>query len=757
MWKKRFLFCVKVLFLFGLFYVFSKVNIGVKVSPFSISLLLSLLYHKKGALVSAVCFLISYILAGWSLHAIYIGLNVFAVVVVTSIILNKSHLKLNKYSTLVPTALSLVGYSYFCISATQQSLQVIFAIVLAVVLEYCGIVFLGAFFRENSFNLNADEIICGSVFVIVFAMGLSVCDLFYFQFSKLIGVLLILILVSSAPEKTFLLATLFGLGVAVSSLELSAVVIYVFFSLTALAFKSNLRLLSVIAVILTEIILGLFFKVYTYFNWFNLLSIGVAGALYLVLPKKVFEKFKLILCAKRDNLAIRSVVNRTKIGLTKRINELSHVFDEMNVVYRGMIKGELPERESRELVLKEVCSKVCDNCPDRMNCNRNNNVNDALDMVIESGFNKGKITLLDIPQCVADKCGRINIVVNTINNNIKSIKNYTHLVNNMDASRVLIADQLVGVKEMLTNLADEVRQNITFDLDKENRLVEELGYSGVVCYEAIAYESGGLSQNVTLVIRTGEIRKETIEKVVTKICGVNMGIVSSDINQIPNSTVVNLRNKGNFDLVFGCSSVSKKGDMKCGDAHSVVKLGGGKYMVALCDGIGSGEKAHKISNLSITLIENFYKAGFENDTILSSINKLLSLNNEENFSSVDLCVLDFNKNIADFIKLGATYGFIKNSKRVDVIESSGLPIGVLEEMRPHITKRIISPFDNIILLSDGITDAFDTKEDLVDFIENIRSINPQTISEEILDRAIDLNDGKIKDDMTVLVARVFPI
>ena len=119
--------------------------------------------------------------------------------------------------------------------------------------------------------------------------------------------------------------------------------------------------------------------------------------------------------------------------------------------------------------------------------------------------------------------------------------------------------------------------------------------------------------------------------------------------------------------------------------------------------------------------------------------------------------MDFHNNLMDFIKLGATYGFVKNSNGTEIIESSGLPIGILEEMRPHITRKFITPFDTVILVSDGISDAFDNKSDLQDYINGLSSTNPQTIADDIMDRAKDLNDGIIKDDMTVLVVRIFPI
>lgn len=755
MWKNKFKkMCFSVLLL-AVYYLLGKVNLGTRFSPFGIALLVSMLYYNKSVLQNAICFLIASVLARFSLNAIYVALTAFGVVLITYFIVKKLKKSLNKYVVLVPFSLSLTAYIYLGF-VYGNGLIILFSLILALLFLYSCLCFFGAFFRENNFNLNSDELICGGLILMVVSMGLKQVDLFFFQFSKFVCVFSILLSTLVVPNGTFLVSVLFGAGFSVSTLNLIHVAICVLYALLAVAFRSSKRIYGAIAVCLVEILVGLFFNAYSYFNWFNLLSVGNGAILFVLVPNKAVNCLKDIFGARKDNLAVRSVVNRTKMGLCKRMTELAQVFDEMNGVYRSMIKGEMAPEDEKEFLLHEVTSKVCQNCSEKNQCARNRNVQDVLEGLVESGLERGRVTLLDVPEYFTSKCGRINFLVNTVNENIKSFKHYNRVVENMDASRILIADQLIGVKEMLLKLSDEVRANITYDTEKENKIIEELSYKGVVCYEALVYESQ-MIQNVSLVIRSKDIMEETIEKTVSKICGVKMGIDSANQNQVSGAVVLMLKNKGNYDMVFGHCSVSKNNGFKCGDAHSVVKLDNGKYMIALCDGMGSGEKAQKISNLSIALIENYYKAGFENETILNSINKLLSLNNEEDFSSVDLCVLDFNKNTCDFIKLGATCGFVKNKDKVDLIESSGLPIGVLEEMKPHITKRIIAPFDNIILLSDGISDAFDNIENLQEFIDNIHSTNPQTISEEILDRAIDLNDGKIKDDMTVVVARVFPI
>ena len=68
----------------------------------------------------------------------------------------------------------------------------------------------------------------------------------------------------------------------------------------------------------------------------------------------------------------------------------------------------------------------------------------------------------------------------------------------------------------------------------------------------------------------------------------------------------------------------------------------------------------------------------------------------------------------------------------------------------------LSDFDIIVMVSDGITETFSKFYDLKTFVNNITATNPQTIADEIMKTAIQINPIP-NDDMTVLVARVYPV
>ena len=78
-------------------------------------------------------------------------------------------------------------------------------------------------------------------------------------------------------------------------------------------------------------------------------------------------------------------------------------------------------------------------------------------------------------------------------------------------------------------------------------------------------------------------------------------------------------------------------------------------------------------------------------------------------------------------------------------------------MRPHITKKAFSDYDMIVLVSDGVMDAFGDGEELKNFINNQSTTNPQTLSDQVLDRAVELVEGKCEDDFTVVAVRIYDI
>jgi serine/threonine protein phosphatase PrpC len=205
----------------------------------------------------------------------------------------------------------------------------------------------------------------------------------------------------------------------------------------------------------------------------------------------------------------------------------------------------------------------------------------------------------------------------------------------------------------------------------------------------------------------------------------------------------------------GIATATKYGESASGDTHAVIKIDERRFMIALSDGMGSGEYARKISESTISLLESFYRAKMPSELILSTVNKLLSFNREETFACVDIGIVNLDTGRTDVVKIGSPMGFILSGNTLRVLDSSSLPLGILDALRPDTATYALQAGDVLLFLSDGITSAFPSTADLYETLKHLPDTNPQQIADDLLSYALSLYGGTAKDDMTVLAVRLF--
>lgn len=703
----------------------------------------------------AVIYFVAGIISDFGVTGIIVNMNISVVLALAYYLIKLKKIKLKKWMLVVLALLGQLSYIITNLGSTRDNLSLFVSIVLSLFFLFSCAYFFDAISAKRQGFLNLDEKICGAVILILFMFGMSSTNVSIINLGFVFVPLVILLCTYVFPnDKVVVISAILGVGMSLAHMSQMYISLCVVMGLMSISFRCNFRYLSAIAVCLGNVIFTVFFN--TGFSWGELLSVVIGGVMFAIIPNSVLHKYNGIFDSK-SLLTVKNIVDNSKNQIVTRVKELSKIFLEMDGVYRKMVRGTLPDDKAKVMLREELVDMVCSKCENRDYCFRSsgNFVDNAIDTIVSVAYDKGKILLMDIPQHLTSNCNNTSAIVSSLNSLVSSYKQYTGVINNLDTSRILIANQLNGVSKLLDSLSSEVDVNINFDHKFNDRIKEELSYKNIICYASFVYEKDAYSRYVNLIVKTESIDKVLIEKIVSKIIGVKLMIKNVSPNDADTSMVY-MVTKPNFDIAYGSCGITKTGKIVSGDSKSILKIDDGKYMVSICDGMGSGKNAHSISALTISLIENFYKCGFDNDTILNSVNKLLSLTEEENFSTIDLCLIDGKKNTYDFVKLGATTGYLKRENgECEKIESSGLPIGVLEEIRPHITKKLINPFDMLVFVSDGITDSFENKLDLCLYISHLDIINPMLLSQNILDKALSLNSGIAIDDMTVVCVRVF--
>ena len=170
--------------------------------------------------------------------------------------------------------------------------------------------------------------------------------------------------------------------------------------------------------------------------------------------------------------------------------------------------------------------------------------------------------------------------------------------------------------------------------------------------------------------------------------------------------------------------------------------------------MGSGKKANAISGLSCGLIESFFKAGLNSDLVLKTVNKILAITSTDSFTALDLAIIDLYKGFCEFIKIGSPYGYIIERDGIKIVEASSLPLGTIEEIDFKPAKTNLLSGDMLVLVSDGVADAFGSSTDVLDYLKTLNTLNPQNLADSIVNKACEL-DITPKDDMTALCVKIY--
>ena len=747
LWKSLVLLFVAVLL--------TNANVG-GISPFLIAFYFAGLFVGiDEKILSIICFG-SFALIGWSLSSIWVGLTFVLVGLVTFYLHKICKKKIRFIIIVVAYLISLATLIYYNYQDWEYLLEYIFLglISLFVFVKVLQVLLL----RKNCFKMTLDESVCFLFFVATLGMGLAGVKIWNFEIYRLVLMLAIFVCIAiQSPKLTYSLTLSFSLGVALSSFSLLPIAEFMIVALLTSMFTLPHKLKMTCLALIADVFVQMFFFTRSTDIIWAIVPLAVAGLIFLCLGNKYLNQLGDIVYVKSSELTSRSLINTTRKNIRKRMSELSNVFQDMKRIHLDMIKRDLTKDELVAMFGREIMCACCKDCLEKNRCTRSLGSQNLsyIDQLIETAIKKGKVSLLDIPSGMSTKCGKMNQLITLLNRLTDEYKQYKNMVGDVNNVKYLLAEQMGAVSNLLLNLGKEIDTNVTFDIAKENKIINRLLSFNVQCKEVLLYAEKNDELSAVLVVRSENSLNPIIEKVVSEVLKTQMEVTKVVPFEDGEFNTIMMHKTGRYDCVFGIAGCNKSGNEVSGDCHSIIRLSGERFLLALCDGMGAGRKAHEMSAKTLGLIENFYKAGFDNDIILESVNKLLAINNQENYSTLDVCLLDLNQEIADFIKVGSPFGLIKRDSNLEVVEGGTLPIGALESITPATYKTTITTKDMVIMATDGVTDAFKTQENLKDFVAKLVSTNPQTIAENILSQALSLNEMSAKDDMTVLVARTY--
>lgn len=321
---------------------------------------------------------------------------------------------------------------------------------------------------------------------------------------------------------------------------------------------------------------------------------------------------------------------------------------------------------------------------------------------------------------------------------------------NARSGRTLLAEQARGVSEVMKSCAVDLSRVQSFDGQAEN-VKKALSAQGVCCPEV--YIDGENGEELCAVV-LGKVNLRAMSKIISDALK-RKYILKDKIIFDGQKNCLIFSAPPRYDAAFGVAYAIKSGERVSGDTHSVIRINEREFLMALSDGMGSGEYARKVSESAISLLEAFYRAEMPADNTLNTVNKLLSFNRDERFTCIDVAAVNLDTGRADFVKIGSPAGIIIREGEIKVLESTSLPMGILDNLRPAVCTELLKEGDIVVFMSDGITSAFPSSTDLYEFLQNLKPLNPQSLADKILAGALNMTDHQVNDDMTVVCTRIF--
>lgn len=501
-----------------------------------------------------------------------------------------------------------------------------------------------------------------------------------------------------------------------------------------------------------------------------LLEAALATLLFCFLPTRWIDIITKILPAGPGIKLRRPALaqNRIKEITALRMRDWAQVFTELADSFKQVSSSVeiAQEEQGLEKLFETVGQRVCAGCALYRTCWEREFYRTyqlVLDLLadVES---KGNIAIDDLPEKMKKRCARLKEMTITINWLYENIKLDNYWQQKLLLSRQLVAEQLKGVANILTDISGGLEKNVEAAGEIEEALVQRLKKQGISVEDIFVFyhQDGALEVGITRNACGGTLEcQHKVVPLVSSVTGQRLVLADSgcSLKSGQEECTLMMYSALPFRLSIGSAALAQ-GSIS-GDSYSTLPLRDGKYCLMLSDGMGVGPEAHRESAAVINLLEKLLKTGFNKDLAVKTVNSILVLRApKDSFATVDLAVVDLYTGKTDFIKTCAAPCFIIKGGAISVIKDHSLPVGVFDHIEVTGQSTTLGAGDMLVMVSDGILEScpqtVDREAWFMDILQDLAHLPPQQMAEVILQVAESTakERGRMPDDMTILVGQL---
>ncbi|NNU85139.1 stage II sporulation protein E [Geobacillus sp. BMUD] len=500
----------------------------------------------------------------------------------------------------------------------------------------------------------------------------------------------------------------------------------------------------------------------------TLLESGIAIMLFLGTSRSLTEKIAKYIPGTAEYInEQQQYVRKIRDMTVQRVSQFSNVFQALAESFSPEPLPDANEYSDREVdyFLSDITEKTCQTCFKKAQCWADN-FRTTYAYMKQMMCEADEKTLVQNHQLLREwerYCVKAGKVVDAIEKEMVAYQANRKLKRQIHESRKLVAEQLLGVSQVMNDFAKEMQKEQENHYLQEEQIYHALQEFGIEVGHVDIYslEKGNIDIEMSIPYCEGRGECEKlIAPMLSDILGETIVVKREECAAYPNGYCrVAFGSTKAFVVETGVAFAAKGGGFISGDSYATIELATGKYAVAISDGMGNGERAHYESRETLRLLQKILQTGMDESIAIKSINSILALRTTEDmYATLDLAIIDLQNAATKFLKIGSTPSFIKRGDKVMKVEASNLPMGIIKEVEFDVVTEQLKSGDLLIMMSDGVFEGPMNVENhdvwMKRKIQELKTNDPQEVADLIMEEVIRQCGGKIEDDMTVVVAKV---
>ncbi|MBO5484638.1 MAG: SpoIIE family protein phosphatase [Lachnospiraceae bacterium] len=491
----------------------------------------------------------------------------------------------------------------------------------------------------------------------------------------------------------------------------------------------------------------------------TLKAIVIDSVLLMLLPDKYMRKLRFPAKGWEEGHAgeyFQVLMNHKLKDFSESFQNLSQVLARQSAEKTGFSNHDV------RILIQEMSQQVCEKCENRERCMGQVALSKPESIgMLAMAQEQGNLVLEQMPIEFTRECIHPDRFLMETNQSLRMARTIMSFQNKLAQNRQVIAGQMAQVGTLMKELAEDISQVNQLPAEMEEVIEKELGNMRVDVRNLVIYEDKDGRLEVHMLACTTRGRLVTAREaagVLTDLIGKPFMPSVESRNVIPREECQMIFVEDTpLYAVTGVARAAKDGEEVSGDTFSCLSLPNGELLLALSDGMGSGESALEDSQTVIELLEQMTEAGFSKISAMRLINSLYMPEEEDtHYATADVVVLNLYQGVCQFIKNGAAATWLRRGKEVERVEGQALPVGVVQDAEPYLGKTQINSGDYVIMMTDGIADVFSGREEeLENLLLEKKIVNPQELAEYILEETIERCGGFAYDDMSVIVAGIW--